>query len=29
VVRGVWRTVGPVPRDLQAYLDGLDALTRA
>ncbi len=29
VVRGVWRTVGPVPRDLRAYLDGLDALARA
>jgi peroxiredoxin len=29
VVRGVWRTVGPVARDMHAYLDGLDALARA
>jgi peroxiredoxin len=28
-VRGVWRTVGPVARDMHAYLDGLDALTGA
>ncbi len=27
VVRGTWRTVGPVPRDLAAYLAGIDALT--
>ena len=26
VVRGTWRTEGPVARDLHAYLDALDAL---
>ena len=29
VVRGAWRTQGSVPRDLHAYLDGLDALAPA
>jgi peroxiredoxin len=26
MVRATWKTVGPVARDLQAYLDALDAL---
>jgi peroxiredoxin len=29
VLRATWRTVGPVPRDLAAYLEGLDALATA
>ena len=29
VVRGTWHTAGPVARDLQAYLDGIDRLAAA
>lgn len=29
VLRATWRTVGPVPRELGAYLEGIDALATA